>query len=173
MVIFIGTSGNDAHVYILFQNFFYHIYHISQIFYERSEIPYYFMPWSPHTYTVMFVLTSLNSEMVPRNRWVNDNISFMCLQLTETHVGPPIFESESSGVRIENVAHRATALTLTSMLEITWSKTTNYGRSGTIRQVRQVTIDLHIFKQNVKQLKFNYVNIVTLYFFYDFHDCCY
>ncbi len=50
--------------------------------------------------------TSLNSEMVPRNRWVSESISFMCLPLTETHTSPPRFEPESSGVRSVNVTHR-------------------------------------------------------------------
>ncbi len=36
--------------------------------------------------------TSLNCQMLPRNCWVSDSISFMCLLLTETHAAPQRFE---------------------------------------------------------------------------------
>ncbi len=54
------------------------------------------------------VPTSLNSEVVPRNRWVSDSTSFIYISYWQI----PRYEPESSGMRSGNVTNRATALIL-------------------------------------------------------------
>ncbi len=57
------------------------------------------------------VPTSLNGEMVPRNSWVSESTSFICLLLTETHAAAARFEHESSGMRSGKITSCATTLT--------------------------------------------------------------